>query len=743
MDSVVLQLCYDGWWETLADGRTEYVNAKNTSFLVRKDCTFEQFMARVYEVLQINPIEYSLSMKTTLRSSNTMYRACSLPMDIFNDEMVNVVLHMASDVVNYGCIPIFVTTHPRVPAENPEPLVESESSFRANESVPDIEEEVLPQQMSFQQHYSPVNENIDIIDDNGITLADVEDNVLPLRTSLGQHYSPFQNNEFCSYDDLGYNTNNTEADNVQGMNSNTEVDDRDTGHFDIPINDEGEHQYDIPVNNRENRPIPPMARSRKRTTVDPLVSLAPVLPSNLVAPDLVRSCNSADIGVGKLFAEKNELILELRKVALREKFDFKIARSTTTRFEAHCSSESCNWRLRATRGSDEHNVPWVVRRVDNAYTCSNEVLPSGLRQVRSRQAYRAKEVGLEIVRGNPAESYNLLSKYSHVLTKANEGTVTHLQRDGDDNFLYYFVALGSSIKGFTQYIRPVIAVDGTHLKGLYRGSMFVATCLDAKAYGHEEFKRQLEGLWMLHSAAADYLENNVGTCNWARSEFEGRRYSILTTNIAESVNSLMREPQKFPVTHLVDHFRKTLQQWFYDRKIVAESMSTRLTMWADEIVGERRILAERMTVRPVSQHRFHVLGGGMKEGIVDIYERTCSCRVFQLDQLVCAHAITACLRVRVDYISLCSDYYSKDSLVMAYAEPVELIGDMTDWDIPEAIQEIKVNPPIEAPPPGRRPELRIPSIGEDVNRRTVRCGRCNQPGHNRKRCKNPIVSNPN
>ncbi|KAH9718026.1 SWIM-type domain-containing protein [Citrus sinensis] len=739
MDSVVLQLCYDGWWETLADGRTEYVNAKNTSFLVRKDCTFEQFMARVYEVLQINPIEYSLSMKTTLRSSNTMYRACSLPMDIFNDEMVNVVLHMASDVVNYGCIPIFVTTHPRVPAENPEPLVESESSFRANESVPDIEEEVLPQQMSFQQHYSPVNENIDIIDDNGITLADVEDNVLPLRTSLGQHYSPFQNNEFCSYDDLGYNTNNTEADNVQGMNSNTEVDDRDTGHFDIPINDEGEHQYDIPVNNRENRPIPPMARSRKRTTVDPLVSLAPVLPSNLVAPDLVRSCNSADIGVGKLFAEKNELILELRKVALREKFDFKIARSTTTRFEAHCSSESCNWRLRATRGSDEHNVPWVVRRVDNAYTCSNEVLPSGLRQ----QAYRAKEVGLEIVRGNPAESYNLLSKYSHVLTKANEGTVTHLQRDGDDNFLYYFVALGSSIKGFTQYIRPVIAVDGTHLKGLYRGSMFVATCLDAKAYGHEEFKRQLEGLWMLHSAAADYLENNVGTCNWARSEFEGRRYSILTTNIAESVNSLMREPQKFPVTHLVDHFRKTLQQWFYDRKIVAESMSTRLTMWADEIVGERRILAERMTVRPVSQHRFHVLGGGMKEGIVDIYERTCSCRVFQLDQLVCAHAITACLRVRVDYISLCSDYYSKDSLVMAYAEPVELIGDMTDWDIPEAIQEIKVNPPIEAPPPGRRPELRIPSIGEDVNRRTVRCGRCNQPGHNRKRCKNPIVSNPN
>ena len=37
---------------------------------------------------------------------------------------------------------------------------------------------------------------------------------------------------------------------------------------------------------------------------------------------------------------------------------------------------------------------------------------------------------------------------------------------------------GSSIKGFMQYIRPVIVVDGTYLKGLYRGSIFVATCFD-------------------------------------------------------------------------------------------------------------------------------------------------------------------------------------------------------------------------------------------------------------------------
>ncbi|XP_052297335.1 uncharacterized protein LOC127902458 [Citrus sinensis] len=633
--------------------------------------------------------------------------------------MVRVVLHMASDVANFGCIPIFVTTSPRVPSEGIEPHVDTETSFKANMSGPDNDEEVLPRTISLQQYYSPIHDNYDNIDDNGVTLEDVGATVFPITTSLEQRYSSYHNNDFRDNDDFHHETEGDNvyaepSNNTRGTHFNNDGDDGGAGPSNVPsFQHDDECEDNTPVNNRGNRPSPSMVRSRRR--IDPLTSLAPTLPSNMVAPSFVSSCDSDDISVGKLFAEKNEFILQLRKVAFRDKFDFKIARSTTTRFEAHCCSESCKWPIRATRCSNEQNVPWVVKRIDNVHTCHNEVLVDGRHQVRSRvvghiiaekyiqdkriytpndiradmqqeygvqltyqQAYRARGVGLEIVRGNPAELYNLLPKYSHVLTTANEGTVTHLEQDGD---------------------------DGTHLNGLYRGSMFVATCLDgnnqlyplaigimdsenndawewfmmklhgvigdrpelviisdrctairravlkvfhnashgvcfyhvkAKAYGHEEFKRQLEGLWMIHSGAADYLENNVGTCNWARSQFEGRR------------------------------------------KIVAESMTTRLTTWADEIVTERRTIAERMIVRPVSPHRFQVVGGGLKEGLVDLQKRICSCRVFQLDQLVCAHAIAACLTHRVDFINLCSDFYTTESLAMAYAQPVEPVGDVAD-----------------------------------------------------------------
>lgn len=48
-------------------------------------------MTRVYEVLQINSNEYGITIKTILKSSNTIYSACLLPIDIFNNEIVKVV----------------------------------------------------------------------------------------------------------------------------------------------------------------------------------------------------------------------------------------------------------------------------------------------------------------------------------------------------------------------------------------------------------------------------------------------------------------------------------------------------------------------------------------------------------------------------------------------------------------------------------------------------------------------------
>lgn len=49
--------------------------------------------------------------------------------------------------------------------------------------------------------------------------------------------------------------------------------------------------------------------------------------------------------------------------------------------------------------------------------------------------------------------------------------------DDNNNFLCYFIAIGSCVNGFLQCIWPMITIDSAHLKRLYHEIMFVR-CLD-------------------------------------------------------------------------------------------------------------------------------------------------------------------------------------------------------------------------------------------------------------------------
>ncbi|KAI9185755.1 hypothetical protein LWI28_010384 [Acer negundo] len=65
------------------------------------------------------------------------------------------------------------------------------------------------------------------------------------------------------------------------------------------------------------------------------------------------------------------------------------------------------------------------------------------------------------------------------------------------------MSLGSSIRGFRRCIRLVIAVDGTHLKGRFEGTMFVATAQDGNehvypiAFRYGDSENNLSWEWFL------------------------------------------------------------------------------------------------------------------------------------------------------------------------------------------------------------------------------------------------------
>ncbi|KAK2635212.1 hypothetical protein Ddye_030004 [Dipteronia dyeriana] len=74
------------------------------------------------------------------------------------------------------------------------------------------------------------------------------------------------------------------------------------------------------------------------------------------------------------------------------------------------------------------------------------------------------------VYGKVDESYQFLSGYVHMLAQENPGTVTAIETDEHNRFLYAFL-------GFRQSLH-IVSIDATHLKSDYKGVMFTATCKD-------------------------------------------------------------------------------------------------------------------------------------------------------------------------------------------------------------------------------------------------------------------------
>ncbi|CAL2256007.1 unnamed protein product [Prunus armeniaca] len=448
----------------------------------------------------------------------------------------------------------------------------------------------------------------------------------------------------------------------------------------------------------------------------------------------------------------------------------------------------------------------------------------GLR-IHYSKAWKARELALLSIRGSAEEAYYILPAYCYELERMNPGTKTHIQTDENNHFVYLFMAVGACIRGFCSSMRPVIAVDATHLKSKYKGVMFVANAFDGNrniyplAFGIGDLETDASWHWFftkLHEAigecpnlviisdrnvsiqnvwnkvfptaqhgicfyhmkgnmkrtcklkkrdpilmhfeqaaksysiaefdchfrkikrkehVAQYLEE-AGLHKWSRAHMDGRRYNVMTTNIAESINSVLRFARTLPVVHLIGEIMNLLVKWFTKCRELALKCTTTLC----PNFGEKKLRnmledAARMNVVKVNNAQFNVLDGHM-DGLVDLTNNTCSCRKFQLEQLPCKHVVAVCRFLKVNVYSKASRYYTRKTWMDAYSDsiyPIQLHG---MWDIPEDVRSRVVLPPIARVMPGRRKKIRIPSQGEGTIRR--KCSRCGSAGHNKSTCKNTI-----
>ncbi|XP_056850775.1 uncharacterized protein LOC130500091 [Raphanus sativus] len=213
-----------------------------------------------------------------------------------------------------------------------------------------------------------------------------------------------------------------------------------------------------------------------------------------------------------------------------------------------------------------------------------------------------------------------------------------------------------------------------------------------------EFTQIFEEIEAINLALHGYLQR-ADVRLWTRVHFPGERYNLMTTKIAESMNRALSNARGLNIVRILELIRRE----------DARSQRTTLTRGVEKLLHLSKPLRELgrvtaardLTVQRIDDHHTEVKYGSSDESlhVVNLVERKCTCRRFELEKLPCVHAIAAAEYMNVSRISLCSLYYTSNYLVSAYAEWVMPVD--SAQPVPEIVANEPCLPPTVRQPPGR------------------------------------------
>ncbi|KAD4889160.1 hypothetical protein E3N88_21233 [Mikania micrantha] len=208
---------------------------------------------------------------------------------------------------------------------------------------------------------------------------------------------------------------------------------------------------------------------------------------------------SREVRIGMYFRSKDERMHAVRLWNLDRNREWYVSASK--------KSNDHLWRI--VRWVEGHNCYGTVVRNNNRCLKSRDIATIIIHAIREDIAYPVKQIqahlkdqlhvdvsyskawrgrkeAIERIHGSWVSNFQEIPKYVEALKVSNPGTIVEWLHHpaGSSNsyiFKYVFWAFGPAIKAF-QHCQPVLSVDGTHLKGSYRGKMLIVVTKNANNY---------------------------------------------------------------------------------------------------------------------------------------------------------------------------------------------------------------------------------------------------------------------
>ncbi|XP_062104108.1 uncharacterized protein LOC133815269 [Humulus lupulus] len=104
-------------------------------------------------------------------------------------------------------------------------------------------------------------------------------------------------------------------------------------------------------------------------------------------------------------------------------------------------------------------------------------------EVSKHKAYKAKRLATKTIEGTYEEQYTALYDYAEEIKYTNKGStvefLTDMAPNGKPRFKRMYICYAGLKNGFSEGCRPVIGLDGCHIKGPHQGQLLTAIGIDA------------------------------------------------------------------------------------------------------------------------------------------------------------------------------------------------------------------------------------------------------------------------
>ncbi|XP_020080199.1 uncharacterized protein LOC109703884 [Ananas comosus] len=225
---------------------------------------------------------------------------------------------------------------------------------------------------------------------------------------------------------------------------------------------------------------------------------------------------------------------------------------------------------------------------------------------------------------------------------------------------------------------------------------------------------------------------------WSRSHFrEFPKCDMLLYNMCECFNRYILQARAKPILSMLEAIRCKLMNRLYMKMEAAEKYNGSI---CPKIIKKFEKLKEQSAVcwpQPAGSGKFQV-GSSHGQFVVDLIQKTCSCRRWDLTGLPCPHAISAMLHENLRPEDYVHDCYSIETYKKCYAHLIKPINGQDMWT--KTGQE-PIQPPDNKKRPGRPKMARKKSASElqtsnKLGRHGVRmtCTKCGEKGHNKATC---------